>query len=61
MSKRKNDTSQRGELPSRFIDARIKELGDCRGEMPSRIRSLIKRLDPVATEEWKWRAFISAQ
>ncbi|MGO8893402.1 MAG: hypothetical protein ACLQB1_27515, partial [Streptosporangiaceae bacterium] len=32
MKKRKNDASQRNESPSRLIDARIKELGDWRGE-----------------------------
>jgi hypothetical protein len=55
MKKRKNDSSQRGESPSRLIDARIKELGDWRGETLSRIRSLIKQADPGVTEEWKWR------
>ena len=56
MKKRKNDTSQRDESPSRLIDARIKELGDWRGETLSRIRSLIKQADPGVTEEWKWRS-----
>jgi hypothetical protein len=55
MKNRKNNTPQRGESPSRLIDARIKELGDWRGETLSRIRSLIKRADPEITEEWKWR------
>ena len=55
MKKTKNDASQRGESPSRLIDGRIKELGDWRGEMLSRIRSLIKRADPGVTEAWKWR------
>ena len=55
MKKRKNDTSPRGESPSRLIDARIKELGDWRGELLSRIRSLIRQADPGVTEEWKWR------
>ncbi|OBK48913.1 DUF1801 domain-containing protein [Mycobacterium sp. 1081908.1] len=41
--------------PSRLIDARIKELGDWRGEMLSRIRELIKQADPDVVEEWKWR------
>jgi hypothetical protein len=41
--------------PSRLIDARIKELGDWRGEMLSRLRSLIKQADPEVVEEWKWR------
>ena len=55
MTKRKHDTSQKSESPSRLIDARIKELGDWRGETLSRIRSLIKQADPEVTEEWKWR------
>jgi hypothetical protein len=38
-----------------LIDARIKELGDWRGETLSRIRSLITQADPEVTEEWKWR------
>jgi hypothetical protein len=55
MKKKKNETSQRGEPPSRLIDARIEELGDWRGRMLSRIRSLIKQADPDVIEEWKWR------
>ena len=31
------------------------ELGDWRGELLSRIRSLIKQAVPGVTEEWKWR------
>ena len=38
-----------------MIDARIKELGDWRGEMLARIRALIKEADPEVVEEWKWR------
>ena len=41
--------------PSRLIDARIKELGDWRGEMLGRLRALIKETDPEVVEEWKWR------
>jgi hypothetical protein len=41
--------------PSALIDARIKELGDWRGEMLSRIRRLMKQADPEVVEEWKWR------
>jgi hypothetical protein len=44
-----------GGSPSQLIDARIKELGDWRGEMLARIRSLIKQADPDVAEEWKWR------
>ena len=43
------------ESPSRLIDARIKELGDWRGELLSRLRGLIKQADPEVVEEWKWR------
>src|SRR5438132_9331410 len=42
------------ESASRLIDARIKELGDWRGEMLSRLRALIKQADPKVVEEWKW-------
>jgi len=41
--------------PSRMIDERIKELGDWRGTMLSRLRTLIKQADPEVVEEWKWR------
>jgi hypothetical protein len=44
-----------GESPSRLIDARIKELGDWRGEMLARVRAVIKQADPEVIEEWKWR------
>src|SRR4051812_4426444 len=47
--------SQESESPSQLIDARIKELGDWRGEMLSRIRALVKEADPEVVEEWKWR------
>src|ERR1700748_568778 len=41
--------------PSQLIDARIRELGDWRGEMLGRLRALIKKADPDVVEEWKWR------
>ncbi len=41
--------------PSRLIDARIKELGDWRGETLARVRTLIKQAVPDVVEEWKWR------
>jgi hypothetical protein len=44
-----------GASPSRLIDARIKELGDWRGEMLARVRRLIREADPEVVEEWKWR------
>ena len=46
---------QGGGSPSRLIDARIKELGDWRGEALARVRSLIKEACPDVVEEWKWR------
>jgi hypothetical protein len=46
--------SEDGKSPSRMIDQRIEELGDWRGKMLSRLRTLIKQADPEAVEEWKW-------
>jgi hypothetical protein len=51
----KKSGSQKSQSPSQLIDARIKELGDWRGEMLSRLRSLVKQADPEIVEEWKWR------
>ncbi len=48
-------TSGAGDSPSRLIDARIKELGDWRGETLARVRALIRQADPAVVEEWKWR------
>jgi hypothetical protein len=44
-----------GQSASRLIDGRIEELGDWRGEMLSRLRTLIREADPEVVEEWKWR------
>jgi hypothetical protein len=44
-----------GDPPSRLIDARIKALGDWRGETLARVRKLIKEADPDVVEEVKWR------
>ena len=38
-----------------MIDARIKKLGDWRGETLSRLRTLIRQADPEVVEEVKWR------
>ena len=51
----KKSGSQKSKSPSLLIDARIKELGDWRGQMLSRLRTLIKEADPEVIEEWKWR------
>lgn len=41
--------------PSQLIEGRIKELGDWRGEMLARLRTIVKAADPAVVEEWKWR------
>jgi hypothetical protein len=51
----KKSGTQKGKSPSRMIDERIEELGDWRGTMLSRLRTLIKQADPEVIEEWKWR------
>jgi hypothetical protein len=57
MKKRKSVSKEGkgGDSPSRLIDARIKELGDWRGDTLARVRMLIKQADPEVVEEWKWR------
>jgi hypothetical protein len=44
-----------GDSLSRLIDARIKKLGDWRGETLARVRALIREADPGMVEEVKWR------
>ena len=39
---------------SESIDAKIKELGDWRGETLSQVRRIIREADPDVVEEWKW-------
>jgi hypothetical protein len=51
----KKSGSQTSKSASQLIDARIRELGDWRGKMLSRLRILIKDADPEVVEEWKWR------
>jgi hypothetical protein len=40
---------------AQLIDARIRELGDWRGDALARVRALIHQADPEVVEEWKWR------
>jgi hypothetical protein len=55
MKKSGSKEATAGDSPSRLIDARIKELGDWRGETLARVRTLIKQAEPEVVEEWKWR------
>lgn len=50
-----NNGPQESKSPSELIDARIKELGDWRGEMLAQLRALVLEADPEIVEEWKWR------
>ncbi|HTX99815.1 MAG TPA: DUF1801 domain-containing protein [Bacteroidota bacterium] len=50
----KKSGGQKSKSPSQLIDGRIKEFGDWRGKMLSRLRRLIKEADPKVVEEWKW-------
>jgi hypothetical protein len=47
----KKSGSQTSMSPSQMIDGRIKELGDWRGEMLSRLRTLVREADPEVVEE----------
>jgi hypothetical protein len=51
----KKPSGPKEDSPARLIDARIKELGDWRGETLARVRAIIKQADPEVVEEWKWR------
>jgi hypothetical protein len=42
------------ESASAFIDEKIKELGDWRGEALAKVREIIHAADPEIVEEWKW-------
>src|SRR5215813_9439861 len=57
MKKRKSGAKEGkgGDSPSQLIHARIKKLGDWRGETLARIRTLIREADPEVVEEVKWR------
>src|SRR5215471_15837225 len=53
---KKSDAKGAGnDSPARLIDARIKKLGDWRGETLARVRGIIKQADPDVVEEVKWR------
>lgn len=43
------------QTPAEEITATIESMGDWRGELLTRLRSLIKQADPEVVEEIKWR------
>ncbi len=45
----KKSVPQKSKPPSQLIDARIKELGDWRGKMLSRLRALVNETHKVAS------------
>ncbi len=53
-AKRAMPASRKVDDASAKIDARIRELGDWRGETLARVRELIHEADPDVVEEWKW-------
>ena len=54
-AKKSTTKSAGSDSPARLIDARIKKLGDWRGETLARVRAVIKQADPDVVEEVKWR------
>ena len=50
----KKSVSREGQSPAKLIDARIKELGDWRGEMLARLRTVVTGANPDVVEAWKW-------
>jgi hypothetical protein len=51
----KNAATEKTESPSKLIDARIRELGDWRGKVFTRLRAIVHEADPGVVETWKWR------
>jgi hypothetical protein len=51
----KSAAKEGGDSPANLIDAKIKALGDWRGEVLARVRAIIKQADPGVVEEVKWR------
>jgi hypothetical protein len=54
-TKKKTKPAPSADSPSRLIDARIKKLGDWRGETLARVRAIIRAADPDVVEEMKWQ------
>jgi hypothetical protein len=54
-SKNAVEQAKGGASPSRLIDAKIKSLGDWRGETLAKARALIREADPEVVETVKWQ------
>ena len=52
MDGRTGDTAK---SPAQLINERIEALGDWRGEMLARLRTIVHQAVPEIVEEWKWR------
>ena len=50
-----NSSESQGASASELITTQFAELGDWRGETLSRVRTLIKEVDPDVAEDLKWR------
>ena len=53
--KSRTRSSLKGKSPSQEIDSIVRELRDWRGKRLSQLRSLIKKADPAAVEQVKWK------
>ena len=51
----RQDSSRTPASASQIIDQHVRELGDWRGSVLTRMRELIHEADPEVVEEWKWR------
>jgi hypothetical protein len=56
----RKDSSRTPDSAPQKIDQRIRELGDWRGSVLTRMRELIHAADPEVVEEWKWAKASSA-
>ena len=51
----RSESSERETPAAELVTARIRELGDWRGEQLALVRRLIHEAAPAILEEWKWR------
>lgn len=51
----KSPVEDGGKPAAQFIDEKIAQLGDWRGETLARVRKIIRQADPHVIEEVKWR------